>query len=55
MIASLTGKIESKGTNSVVINVNGVGFIVNVPSGDKFDSNKFPLTIYTHLYVRKIG
>ncbi|NLL61564.1 MAG: Holliday junction branch migration protein RuvA [Candidatus Atribacteria bacterium] len=53
MIASLTGKIESKGTNSVVINVNGVGFIVNVPSGDKFDSNKFPLTIYTHLYVRE--
>ena len=53
MIASLTGKIESKEPNSIVINVNGVGFMVNVPSSDKFDTAKFPLTIYTHLYVRE--
>lgn len=53
MIASLTGKIESKEANSIIINVNGVGFQVNVPSIDRFDTAKSTLTIYTHLYVRE--
>lgn len=53
MIASLTGKIESKESSSIVINVNGVGFQVNVPSIDKFDTTKSTLTIFTHLYVRE--
>ncbi len=53
MISSLTGKLESIGSGSIVINVNGIGYSVNVPSSDKFDINKYPQTIYTYFYVRE--
>lgn len=53
MISSLTGKLELIEPGSIVINVNGIGYSVNVPSSDKFDINKYPQTIYTYFYVRE--
>ena len=53
MISSLTGKLESIEPGSIVINVNGIGYSVNVPSSDKFDINKYPQTVYTYFYVRE--
>ena len=53
MISSLTGKLESAEPGSIVINVNGIGYSVNVPSSHEFDINKHPQTIYTYFYVRE--
>ncbi|MDD3656003.1 MAG: Holliday junction branch migration protein RuvA [Atribacterota bacterium] len=53
MISSLTGKLESIELGSLVINVNGVGYLVHIPSSNNFDINEFPQTIYTYLYVRE--
>jgi Holliday junction DNA helicase RuvA len=53
MISFLKGKVESKESGSIVVNVNGVGYLVQVPSSDKFDLNQFPQTIYTYLHVRE--
>jgi len=53
MISFLNGTIESKETGSIVINVNGVGYLVHVPSVDKFVLNKNKQTIFTHLYIRE--
>ncbi len=53
MIAYLKGQIISKGTNSTVIDVNGVGYFVNIPLstfyviGEKGDD--ISLDIYTHV------
>jgi Holliday junction DNA helicase RuvA len=55
MIASLNGQIEVVNTNSVVVNVNGVGYLVYLPSnavsiaGAPGDEIK----LYTHLHVRE--
>ncbi len=53
MISFLTGKLVSIEPGSIVINVNGIGYSVNVPPSDKFDINKYPQTIYTYFYVRE--
>ena len=53
MISSLTGKLELIESGFIVINVNGVGYSVNVPSSDRFDINKYPQTVYTYFYVRE--
>ncbi|MBP8718430.1 MAG: Holliday junction branch migration protein RuvA [Candidatus Atribacteria bacterium] len=53
MISFLKGRVESKESGSIVINVNGVGYLVQVPFSDKFDLNQSPQTIYTYLYVRE--
>ena len=55
MIAFLKGKIASTDETGAVIDVNGVGFNVIMPS---IDINKLPLVgddalVYTHLYVRE--
>lgn len=55
MIASLSGQIEAVNTNSVVVDVNGVGYMVYLPSntvsiaGAPGDEIK----LYTHLHVRE--
>ncbi len=53
MISFLNGTIESKETGSIVINVNGVGYLIHVPSVDKFVLSKNKQTIFTHLYIRE--
>jgi Holliday junction DNA helicase RuvA len=55
MIATLEGTLEYRGTDSVIINVGGIGFQAHVPSstlsqlgaiGDK-------ISLYTHLHVKE--
>lgn len=53
MISFLTGKIESLEIDSIIINVNGIGYLVQVPSVEKFNINKSPQIIYTYLFVRE--
>lgn len=53
MISFLNGTIESKETGSIVINVNGVGYLIHVPSVDKFVLSQNKQTIFTHLYIRE--
>ncbi|MDD4859579.1 MAG: Holliday junction branch migration protein RuvA [Dehalococcoidales bacterium] len=55
MIASLTGKLESSGDNFVIINVNGVGFQVFVPTSVLSDllGINTEVKLYTHLQVRE--
>jgi Holliday junction DNA helicase RuvA len=53
MISSLTGKLESIEPGLLIINVNGVGYLVHITSSNKFDINEFPQTIHTYLYVRE--
>lgn len=53
MISFLRGKIEAKETGSIVINVNGVGYLVHVPSADKIILGQDNQTIFTYLYVRE--
>ncbi len=54
MYAFLTGVVEEKTDNTVVVNVNGVGYEVYVST---FTSNSLPIgeiaTIYTYLHVRE--
>lgn len=54
MYAFLTGIVEEKSDNLVVVNVNGVGYEVFVST---FTSNSLPVgeiaTIYTYLHVRE--
>lgn len=54
MYAFLTGVVEEKSDNLVVVNVNGVGYEVFVST---FTSNSLPIgeiaTIYTYLHVRE--
>jgi len=53
MISFLRGIVEAKETESVIINVNGVGYLVNVPSTEKFTLSQKEQTIFTYLYVRE--
>jgi len=55
MIAALTGRLESRDTDSVVINVGGVGFLVHVPASTARECGEIgdTLVLYTHLHVRE--
>ena len=53
MISFLNGTIESKETGSIVINVNGIGYLVHVPSVERFVLSQNKQTIFTHLYIRE--
>ena len=55
MIAALTGLLESRSQDSVVINVGGVSFLVHVPTTTAQDCGDIGQTVvlYTHLYVRE--
>jgi len=54
MIAHIEGILESKTTSSVVIDVNGVGYMLNI-SLNTFESlpAKGKLRLYSHLIVRE--
>lgn len=53
MISFLTGKLELIEPGTLTINVNGVGYLVYVPTSDNFNFNEYPQTVYTHLYIRE--
>jgi holliday junction DNA helicase RuvA len=53
MISFLKGMVESKESGSIVINVNGVGYLVYVPSTDKFILSQDKQIIFTYLYIRE--
>lgn len=53
MISFLKGTVQSKEAGSIVINVNGVGYLVHVPSVEQFALSSDKQTIYTHLYIRE--
>lgn len=55
MIASLQGTIDAFGTDFMVINVNGIGFKVNVTASVLSDTGVVgrEVKLYTHLHVRE--
>lgn len=55
MIATLEGVLEYRGTDSVIINVGGIGFLLYVPSSTlgRLGAGKGKVFLYTHLHVRE--
>jgi Holliday junction DNA helicase RuvA len=55
MIATLEGILESRGNDSVIVNVSGVGFRVFVPASTlgRLGGVKGKVSLYTHLHVRE--
>ena len=55
MIAALTGQLEGRTANSVIIGVGGVSFLVHVPTSAARECGDVgqTITLHTHLYVRE--
>lgn len=53
MIAYIKGKPVSKTENSVVIDVGGIGYLVNMPSGDIAQIGEQSITVHTYLQIRE--
>ena len=55
MIASLKGIIEALSQDSMIVNVNGVGFKVGVPTSvlSELGIVGGEVKLYTHLHVRE--
>jgi Holliday junction DNA helicase RuvA len=55
MIASLQGIVDTIGTDWMVVNVNGVGFKVNVPTSVLSEGGVIgrEIKLFTHLHVRE--
>ena len=55
MIASLQGTLEAISTDSVIINVNGVGYHVFLPTSTLSTIGRVgsEVKLYTHLHVRE--
>jgi Holliday junction DNA helicase RuvA len=55
MIARLKGKLEAKGKDHAIINVDGIGFKVYVPTSllDSWESLGHEVELCTHLHVRE--
>ncbi len=55
MIASLRGILESLGNDGAIINVNGIGFQVYLPTSTLSSLNKIgkEVMLYTHLHLRE--
>ncbi|TET41640.1 MAG: Holliday junction branch migration protein RuvA, partial [Dehalococcoidia bacterium] len=53
MIATLEGRLEHRGVDSVIINVAGIGFHVHVPSStlSQLGAVGDTVSLYTHLHV----
>jgi len=53
MIATLEGRLEYRGVDSVIINVAGIGFHVHVPSStlSQLGAVGDTVSLYTHLHV----
>ncbi len=53
MISFLKGIVESKETDSIVVDVNGIGYLIYVPSVDRFILSNEKQIIFTYLYIRE--
>lgn len=55
MISHLRGKLIARNSDSVVLEVNGVGYRVRVPANqiDALGAEDAPVALYTHLHVRE--
>jgi holliday junction DNA helicase RuvA len=55
MISQLKGKILRKSPTEIVVDVNGVGYLVNIPlsTSEKIDSVGSDVTLLTHLHIRE--
>ncbi|MBE0431041.1 MAG: Holliday junction branch migration protein RuvA [Dehalococcoidia bacterium] len=55
MIATLEGMLEHRGTDSIIINVGGIGFLVYVPDSTlrQLGAVKGSVSLYTYLHVRE--
>lgn len=55
MIATLKGTLEYRGTDSVIINVGGMGFQVYVPGStlSQLGAINDKVSLYTHLHLRE--
>ena len=53
MIAMLRGTVVSVGVGDVILDVNGVGYAVNIPAGTPLGSPGAEVTLFTHLAVRE--
>ena len=55
MISSLQGNIDAVSTDSMIVNVNGVGFKVSVPTSVLSEMGMIgrEVKLYTHLHVRE--
>ena len=53
MISFLKGIVESKEADSIVVDVNGIGYLIHVPSVDRFTLTQEKQTIFTYLYIRE--
>jgi holliday junction DNA helicase RuvA len=55
VIASLKGKLEATGTDWAIVDVNGVGFRVFIPTStlSAFDRPGSSVRLFTHLHVRE--
>ena len=53
MIGRIRGEVIEKGEDSLLLDVNGVGFVVHAPTNllDELDGGL--VTLYTHLHVRE--
>ena len=57
MIATLRGRVMAQGKQSVVLDVNGVGFrvVVGAPDMERLAKAGGEVTLFTHLQVREDG
>ena len=57
MIASLQGRLESLGSDWAIINVNGIGFQVYMPTSalSTVGATGEEVKVYTHLHLREDG
>jgi Holliday junction DNA helicase RuvA len=55
MIATLEGLLEYRGSDSIIVNVSGIGFRVFVPGSTlgRLGAVKGKVSLYTHLHVRE--
>jgi holliday junction DNA helicase RuvA len=55
MIAALTGRIEGRTSDSIILNVGGVSFRVHAPTSTVRDCGEIgqTLVLHTHLHVRE--
>lgn len=53
MIAHLRGRVSARSTASVVVDVNGVGYLVHVAGADRIPPRGEPVELHTSLQVRE--
>src|SRR5712691_8855063 len=55
MIAHLRGKLIARNSDSIILDVNGVGYRVRVPANqiDALGVEEAPVALHTHLHVRE--